>query len=114
MNVDAEAIYIVDDDPAVRDALSVLFWFNLPLIWIERSLTHAREIACDAESLEALGGAERKPYAGITRCGARRNGPRHSDTKATVSASGWRAIRCAQRRLATRNARLMASFSWAS
>jgi two-component system, LuxR family, response regulator FixJ len=25
MNVDAEAIYIVDDDPAVRDALSVLF-----------------------------------------------------------------------------------------
>ncbi|MBO6890896.1 MAG: response regulator transcription factor [Roseibium sp.] len=25
MNVDAEAIYIVDDDPSVRDALSVLF-----------------------------------------------------------------------------------------
>ena len=50
-------------DRLIGDALSVLFWFNLPLIWIERSLTHAREIACDAESLEALGGAERKPYA---------------------------------------------------
>jgi beta-lactamase regulating signal transducer with metallopeptidase domain/biotin carboxyl carrier protein len=50
-------------DRIIGSALISVFWFNLPLRWIEKSLNEAREIACDAESLEALGGAERKPYA---------------------------------------------------
>lgn len=50
-------------DRLVGAALIALFWFNLPLRWIERELNAAREIACDRDTLEALGGARRKAYA---------------------------------------------------
>jgi beta-lactamase regulating signal transducer with metallopeptidase domain len=50
-------------DRIIGSVLVSVFWFNLPLRWIEKALNDAREIACDAESLQALGSAERKPYA---------------------------------------------------
>lgn len=50
-------------DRLTGSALLVLLWFNWPLRWIEQELDAAREIECDAESLEVLGGTERKPYA---------------------------------------------------
>ena len=50
-------------DRLIGAALVSLFWFNLPLRWIEKGLSHAREIACDSESLKALGEADRKSYA---------------------------------------------------
>lgn len=50
-------------DRLVGSALMALLWFNWPLRWIEHNLNQARELACDAECLQALGGAERKSYA---------------------------------------------------
>jgi beta-lactamase regulating signal transducer with metallopeptidase domain len=50
-------------DRIIGSILVSIFWFNLPLRWIEKALNEAREIACDAESLQALGDTERKPYA---------------------------------------------------
>ncbi|RKR00362.1 M23/M56 family metallopeptidase [Maricaulis maris] len=52
-----------EQDRLLGAALMVALWFHWPLRRIERELHEAREIDCDAESLEALGGAERKPYA---------------------------------------------------
>ncbi|WP_297732725.1 M23/M56 family metallopeptidase [uncultured Maricaulis sp.] len=52
-----------EQDRLLGAALMVGLWFHWPLRRIERELHEAREIDCDAESLEALGGAERKPYA---------------------------------------------------
>jgi bla regulator protein blaR1 len=52
-----------EQDRLVGAALLALLWFHWPLRRIEHELHEAREIDCDAESLEALGGAERKPYA---------------------------------------------------
>ncbi len=52
-----------EQDRLLGAALMVAFWFHWPLRRIERELHEAREIDCDAESLEALGGAERKSYA---------------------------------------------------
>ncbi|WP_417493311.1 peptidoglycan DD-metalloendopeptidase family protein [Maricaulis sp.] len=50
-------------DRLLGEGLVSVFWFNLPLRWIEKGLNQAREIACDAESLESLGDADRKSYA---------------------------------------------------
>lgn len=50
-------------DRLVGAALMAVFWFNWPLRWIEHNLGLARELACDAECLDALGRAERKSYA---------------------------------------------------
>ncbi|MEA1942946.1 MAG: peptidoglycan DD-metalloendopeptidase family protein [Pseudomonadota bacterium] len=50
-------------DRLVGAALISLFWFNVPLLWIETELNAAREMACDRDTLEALGGARRKAYA---------------------------------------------------
>ena len=44
-------------------ALTCLLWFHWPLRRIEARLDEARELACDADCLRALGGAERAPYA---------------------------------------------------
>lgn len=52
-----------EQDRLLGAALVAVLWFHWPLRRIERELHEAREIDCDAESLEALGGAERKPYA---------------------------------------------------
>ncbi|BDX00374.1 M23/M56 family metallopeptidase [Maricaulis maris] len=52
-----------EQDRLIGAALLALLWFHWPLRRIEHELHEAREIDCDAESLEALGGAERKPYA---------------------------------------------------
>ncbi|WP_417488133.1 peptidoglycan DD-metalloendopeptidase family protein [Maricaulis sp.] len=52
-----------EQDRLLGAALVAILWFHWPLRRIERELHEAREIDCDAESLEALGGAERKPYA---------------------------------------------------
>ncbi|OLF80780.1 hypothetical protein AWH62_13735 [Maricaulis sp. W15] len=52
-----------EQDRLLGATLMVALWFHWPLRRIERELHEAREIDCDAESLEALGGAERKPYA---------------------------------------------------
>jgi murein DD-endopeptidase MepM/ murein hydrolase activator NlpD len=50
-------------DRLIGSALVTIFWFHLPLRLIERGLNTARELACDANALEVLGGTERKPYA---------------------------------------------------
>ncbi len=50
-------------DRLIGAALMAVFWFNWPLRWIEHNLGQARELACDAECLDALGRAERKSYA---------------------------------------------------
>lgn len=50
-------------DRLIGAALMAVFWFNWPLRWIEHNLGLARELACDAECLDALGRAERKSYA---------------------------------------------------
>lgn len=50
-------------DRLVGAALIGVLWFNLPLRWIERELNAAREMACDRDTLDALGGAPRKAYA---------------------------------------------------
>jgi len=50
-------------DRLVGAALISLFWFNIPLRWIETELNAVREMACDRDTLEALGGARRKAYA---------------------------------------------------
>ena len=52
-----------EQDRLFGAAIMTALWFHWPLRRIERELHEAREIDCDAESLEALGGAERKPYA---------------------------------------------------
>jgi len=50
-------------DRLIGVALTTVFWFHWPLRQIEKHLDAAREIACDAEVLELLGGGARKPYA---------------------------------------------------
>jgi beta-lactamase regulating signal transducer with metallopeptidase domain len=50
-------------DRLVGAALTTIFWFHLPLRWIERELGAAREIACDAETLNVLGSTQRSAYA---------------------------------------------------
>ena len=50
-------------DRLIGAALITLNWFNWPLRRIERELNAAREIACDRDTLKALGGAQRKAYA---------------------------------------------------
>jgi murein DD-endopeptidase MepM/ murein hydrolase activator NlpD len=50
-------------DRLVGSALKTVFWFHLPLRWIERELDAARELACDAQVLDMLGSRQRKAYA---------------------------------------------------
>ncbi|WP_420433652.1 M23/M56 family metallopeptidase [Hyphobacterium sp.] len=50
-------------DRLVGVALKAIFWFHLPLRWIERELNAARELACDAEVLCVFGAEQRKAYA---------------------------------------------------
>ena len=50
-------------DRLIGAALVAVNWFNWPLRQVERELDAAREIACDRDTLEALGGAQRKAYA---------------------------------------------------
>lgn len=50
-------------DRLIGSALATLFWFHLPLRWIEQELTTARELACDAETLNVLGSTARTAYA---------------------------------------------------
>lgn len=50
-------------DRLVGAALKAIFWFHLPLRWIERELNAARELACDAQVLDVLGVQQRKAYA---------------------------------------------------
>ena len=50
-------------DRLIGAALTTLFWFHWPLREIERGLDAARELACDAETIDWLGAGERRPYA---------------------------------------------------
>lgn len=50
-------------DRLIGSALVTLLWFHLPLKWIEQELTTARELACDAETLDVLGSTARTAYA---------------------------------------------------
>ena len=50
-------------DRLIGAALVTLNWFNWPFRQIERELNAAREMACDRDTLTALGGAQRKAYA---------------------------------------------------
>ena len=50
-------------DRLIGAALTTLFWFHLPLKWIEQELTTARELACDAETVDVLGSTARRAYA---------------------------------------------------
>ncbi|WP_203291897.1 M23/M56 family metallopeptidase [Maricaulis parjimensis] len=50
-------------DRLIGSALLALAWFHWPLRQIERELDAAREMACDRDTLKALGGAQRKAYA---------------------------------------------------
>ena len=50
-------------DRLAGTALRAMLWFNPALRMIETELDAAREMACDRDTLDALGGAQRKPYA---------------------------------------------------
>lgn len=51
-------------DRLVGELLTVALWFNPALKAIESRLSHARELACDAEALQEIGGrAQRRAYA---------------------------------------------------
>lgn len=51
-------------DRFVGELLTVALWFNPALKAIESRLSHARELACDAEALKEIGGrAQRRAYA---------------------------------------------------
>lgn len=51
-------------DRFVGELLTVALWFNPALKAIESRLSHARELACDAEALNEIGGrAQRRAYA---------------------------------------------------
>lgn len=50
-------------DRLLGAALTTILWFNWPLRRIECELDTAREIACDRDTLDALGGARRRSYA---------------------------------------------------
>lgn len=51
-------------DRLVGELLTVALWFNPALKAIESRLSHARELACDAEALKEIGGrAQRRAYA---------------------------------------------------
>lgn len=50
-------------DRLLGEVLATIFWFN-PFAWmIERRLAGARELACDADMLDALNPAQRRDYA---------------------------------------------------
>jgi len=50
-------------DRLLGSALTILLWFNWPLRQVERELDAAREIACDSDSIQALGRTQCKVYA---------------------------------------------------
>ncbi|MBL4537952.1 MAG: hypothetical protein JKP96_04720 [Oceanicaulis sp.] len=50
-------------DRLIGEALAALIWFNPVYRAIERRLAAARELACDADVLDALGPDQRRPYA---------------------------------------------------
>jgi hypothetical protein len=50
-------------DRLIGEWLTTLFWFNPFAVMIERRLAGARELACDADLLDELGGAARQDYA---------------------------------------------------
>lgn len=50
-------------DRLIGEALTALIWFNPVYRAIERRLAAARELACDADVLDALGPDQRRPYA---------------------------------------------------
>lgn len=50
-------------DRLIGEALAALIWFNPVYRAIERRLAAARELACDADVLDAMGPDQRLPYA---------------------------------------------------
>lgn len=50
-------------DRLFGEALAALIWFNPVYRAIERRLAAARELACDADVLDAMGPDQRRPYA---------------------------------------------------
>jgi beta-lactamase regulating signal transducer with metallopeptidase domain len=50
-------------DRLIGEVLTTLYWFNPFSVWIERRLAGARELACDADLLDALGASSRAVYA---------------------------------------------------
>ena len=64
-------------DRFVGELLTVALWFNPALKTIEARLSHARELACDAEALQEIGGAgaETRLRSGHDRRGKGRASP---------------------------------------